>query len=198
MPHALRDIITHYGALVVALAMIAEGCGVPVPAETTLVTAAALAARGKLSIWAIALGGAIGGIIGGATGYWIGAKGGLRLVRRYGAKMRIDEVKLDRAREFFARRGLVAVFLCRFIGFVRIVVPMVAGVAHMPFARFFAANAAGAIVAAIGYVALGWFFGRDLRVLEHHLTLTTIVAVGLIIAWVVVRRMRGSSATASS
>jgi len=196
VPHALRDIIIHYGALIVAIAMITEGCGVPVPAETILVTAAALAARGKLSIWTIALGGAVGGIIGGAAGYWIGASGGMRLVRRHGATMRIDEAKLDRARAFFARRGLVAVFLCRFIGFVRILVPMVAGVAHMPFGRFLAANVAGAIVSAIGYAALGWFFGRDLRALEHHLTEATIVAVGLIVAWLVVRRMRGRTVAA--
>ena len=196
MPHALHDIITHYGALIVAIAMITEGCGVPVPAETILVTAAALAARGKLSIWTIALGAAVGGIIGGAAGYWIGEKGGIRLVRRYGAKMRIDEAKLDRARDFFARRGLVAVFLCRFIGFVRILVPMVAGVARMPFGRFLAANAAGAIVSAIAYAALGWFFGRDLRGLEHHLTQATMIVVALIVAWFVIRRLRGRAVAA--
>jgi membrane protein DedA with SNARE-associated domain len=196
VPDALRDIITHYGALIVAIAMVTEGCGIPVPAETILVTAAALAARGELSIWTIALGGAVGGIIGGAAGYWIGESGGIRLVRRYGAKMRIDEGKLARARDFFARRGLLAVFLCRFIGFVRILVPMVAGVAHMKFGRFLAANVAGAIVSAIGYAALGWFFGRDLRALEHHLTEATMVAVGLIVAWLVVRRVRGRTVTA--
>src|SRR4051812_4497494 len=176
--------------------MITEGGGVSVTAETILVTAAALAARGKLSIWTIALGAAIGGIIGGAAGYWIGEKGGIRLVRRYGAKMRIDEAKLDRARDFFARRGLVAVFLCRFIGFVRILVPMMAGVTRMPFGRFLAANVAGAIVAAVCYAALGWFFGRDLPALEHHLTLATLAGVGLIVAWLVFRRVRGRAAVA--
>jgi len=186
----LTDLLTHYGALLVALAMITEGCGIPVPAETILVTAAALAARGKLSIWWIAIGGAAGGIVGGVAGYAIGARGGIRLIKRYGAKMRIDEEKVDRARRFFSRRGLLAVFLCRFIGFVRIFVPMVAGVARMPFARFLTANVAGAIVSSACYAALGWFFGRDLPALEHHLTEATIVAVVLIGAWFLVRRRR--------
>ena len=190
VPDTIRDIVAHYGAVIVALAMIVEGCGIPVPAETILVTAAALAARGELSIWTIALGGALGGIAGGAAGYWIGASGGMRLVRRFGAKMRIDEAKLERARRFFARRGLFAVFLCRFIGFVRIFVPMVAGVTRMPFGRFLTANVAGAIVSAASYAALGWFFGRDLPALEHHLTEATVVAIALIIAWFVIRRMR--------
>lgn len=196
----LTDLLTQYGALLVAVAMITEGCGIPVPAETILVTAAALAARGKLSIWWIAAGGAAGGIVGGMAGYAIGARGGMRLIKRFGAKMRIDEAKVDRARRFFARRGLLAVFLCRFIGFVRIFVPMVAGVARMPFGRFLTANVAGAIVSSACYAALGWFFGHDLPALEHHLTETTVVAIVLIGAWLFVRRRRGArrDATAAS
>jgi membrane protein DedA with SNARE-associated domain len=194
----LTDLLTRYGSLLVAVAKITEGCGIPVPAETILVTAAALAARGKLSIWWIAVGGAAGGMVGGVAGYTIGARGGMRLIARFGAKMRIDEAKLDRARRFFARRGLVAVFLCRFIGFVRIFVPMVAGVARMPFGRFLAANAAGAIVSSACYAALGWFFGRDLPALEHHLTETTVVGAVLIVAWLLVRRRRaGRDASAA-
>jgi membrane protein DedA with SNARE-associated domain len=189
----LTDLLTHYGSLLVALAMITEGCGIPVPAETILVTAAALAAGGKLSIWWVAIGGAAGGIVGGTAGYAIGARGGMRLIARFGAKMHIDEEKLERARKFFARRGLAAVFLCRFIGFVRIFVPMVAGVARMPFGRFLAANVAGAIVSSACYAALGWFFGHDLPKLEHHLTETTVVAALLIVAWLVVRRRRAAA-----
>jgi phosphatidylglycerol lysyltransferase len=189
----LTDLLTHYGSLLVALAMITEGCGIPVPAETILVTAAALAAGGKLSIWWVAVGGAAGGIVGGMAGYAIGARGGMRLIARFGAKMHIDEEKLERARKFFARRGSAAVFLCRFIGFVRIFVPMVAGVARMPFGRFLAANVAGAIVSSACYAALGWFFGHDLPKLEHHLTETTVVAALLIVAWLVVRRRRAAA-----
>ena len=190
----LTGLLTDYGAFLVALAMITEGCGIPVPAETILVTAAALAAHGKLSIWWVAVGGAAGGIIGGMAGYAIGARGGMRLIARFGAKMHIDEEKLDRARKFFARRGLLAVFLCRFIGFVRIFVPMVAGVARMSFGRFLAANVAGAIVSSACYAALGWFFGHDLPKLEHHLTETTVVAVLLVVAWLLVRRGRRAPA----
>ena len=190
MSHVLGDLLARYGSLLVAAAMILEGCGIPVPSATTLVAAAALAARGTLSIWAVAIGAAAGGIVGGTAGYFIGAQGGMRLVRRYGARMRIDEAKLDGARKFFARRGGWAVFLSRFVGVVRIFVPMIAGVAHMPFARFFAANAAGAIGTAAGYAALGWFFGRDLEGLEHHITELTIAAVVGLAGWLVFRRMR--------
>jgi membrane-associated protein len=190
VPDALTDLIARYGSLLVALVFILEGCGIPVPSATTLVTAAALAATGKLSIWAVAIGAAVGGIAGGSAGYAIGAQGGMRLVRRFGARMRIDEDKIVNARKFFSHRGAWAVFLSRFVGIVRIFVPMVAGVAHMPFARFFVANAAGSIGTAAGYAALGWFFGRDLPALRHHVTEATLVAVALVVAWLIVRALR--------
>ena len=196
MPDALTDLLARYGSLLVALVFILEGCGIPVPSATTLVTAAALAARGTLSIWAVAVGAAIGGVAGGLAGYAIGAQGGMRLVRRYGAKMRIDDEKLVRARKFFTQRGAWAVFLSRFVGVVRIVVPMIAGVAHMPFARFLVANAAGAVGTAAGYAALGWFFGRDLPKLRHHVTSATLVVVALLGAWVMVRVLRARRASA--
>jgi membrane protein DedA with SNARE-associated domain len=188
--HTLAELLGRYGYAIVALFMVTEGCGIPVPAETMLVTAAALAARGKLSILGVGIAGALGGVVGGSAGYAIGAQGGMRFIRRFGAKMRIDEERLVQARKFFARRGAWATFLCRFVGFIRILVPMVAGVARMPFAKFSAANAAGSFAAAVCYSALGWFFGRDLPKLEHHLTEVTIVVVVLIAAWLIARRLR--------
>jgi membrane protein DedA with SNARE-associated domain len=190
MGHTLADLLGSYGYVIVALFMIAEGCGIPFPAETMLVTAAAVASRGTLSIWGVGVAGVIGGVIGGTAGYFIGAQGGLRLLRRYGKKLHIDDARLGRSRRFFERRGLWAVFICRFIGWVRIIVPMLAGISHMPFGRFSAANAAGAIVSAAAYATLGYLFGRDLPALEHHLTEATIVGVGLIVLWLVFMRVR--------
>ena len=191
MGHTLADLLGSYGYVIVALFLIAEGCGIPFPAETMLVTAAAVASRGALSIWGVAIAGVIGGVIGGMAGYLIGAQGGLRLLRRYGRKVHIDEARLTRSRKFFQRRGLWAVFVCRFIGWVRIIVPMLAGISHMPFARFAAANAAGSIASAAAYSALGYVFGRDLPALEHHLTEATLVGLGLIVLWFVYTRLRG-------
>jgi membrane protein DedA with SNARE-associated domain len=192
--HTFADLLGSYGYVIVALFMIAEGCGIPFPAETMLVTAAAVASHGTLSIWGVGIAGALGGVVGGMAGYLIGAQGGLRLLRRYGKKVHIDEARLTRSRRFFERRGLWAVFICRFIGWVRIIVPMFAGISRMPFARFAVANAAGSIVSAVAYSTLGYLFGRDLPKLEHHLTEATIVGVGLVVLWLVFMRVRSGRA----
>jgi len=195
--HTLADLLGRFGYAIVAAFLIAEGCGIPFPAETMLVTAAAVASHGKLSIWGVGIAGVIGGIIGGMAGYLIGAEGGLRLIRRYGAKVHIDGERLARGRRFFERRGLWAVFICRFIGWVRIVVPMFAGISRMPFARFAAANAAGSIASAAAYSTLGYLFGRDLPKLEHHLTEATLIGGGLIVLWFVFTRVRAQRTAAA-
>jgi len=183
--HTIADLLGRYGYVVVALFFIAEGCGIPAPAVTTMVIASALASRGTMSIWGVGVAGLVGGALGGMAGYMIGAQGGTRLLRKYGRKLHVHEERLARARRFFERRGLWAVFLCRFIGFVRIVVPMFAGIAHMPLAKFGVANAAGAIVAAATYCTLGYVFGRDLGALEGHITEASLIGLGLVVAWVV-------------
>ena len=191
MLHYLSQLLSQYGYIVVAAFMVTEGCGIPVPAETMLVTAAAFAARGRLSIAGVMLAGALGGIAGGTLGYLIGARGGLPFLRRHGNRFGVDEARLASAQQFFKRRGGSAAFLARFIAFLRIIVPMLAGIAHMSFGRFSAYNAAGAIAAALAYGLLGYEFGRDLPALEHHLTLATMALLALVVVAFTVMRWRG-------
>jgi membrane protein DedA with SNARE-associated domain len=192
--HTFVHLIGRFGYLIVTLFLIAEGCGIPVPSATMMVTAAAVAGAGALSIWGVGIAGTIGGVLGGMAGYLIGAQGGLRLIRRYGAKLHMDQQRLTRTRRFFERRGLWAVFVSRFIGVVRIFVPMFAGIARMPFGRFSAANAAGSLGTAVVYCALGYLFGRDLPALEHHITEATLIAAALLVVWFVYTRVRAGRA----
>src|SRR5919202_2110541 len=190
--HTLGQLLHDVGYVAVVVFMLAEGCGVPLPAEMMLLTAAAYAARGKISIVGVILCGAAGGVLGGSAGYWIGRAGGSALVRRFGRRLRFDEEKLEGARALFRRRGAAAVFLARFISFVRIVVPMFAGVALMPFARFSALNAAGALGASVLYGLLGYLFGRNLQAIEHDIIRASVVVVALVVltavGWILKRR----------
>ncbi len=58
---------------------------------------------------------------------------------------------------FFRRWGLIAVFLGRFFGPLRAVVPLAAGLCEMPWLRFQIANLASAVVWTAGMLAPGMF-----------------------------------------
>ncbi|MDP9200910.1 MAG: DedA family protein, partial [Gemmatimonadota bacterium] len=66
-----------YGYVFLFLIVGVESFGVPLPGETALVTAAALAATGRLNIAAVIAAAALGAIVGDNLGYWAGRKGGL-------------------------------------------------------------------------------------------------------------------------
>src|SRR5207245_10424827 len=91
-----------YGYAVLFLLVGHESLGLPLPGETALVTAAAFAALGHLSIYGVVATAVAAAVIGDNGGYWIGRTGGIALVRRYGRFLHLNEAHLERARHFFA------------------------------------------------------------------------------------------------
>ncbi|HVX41486.1 MAG TPA: VTT domain-containing protein [Gemmatimonadaceae bacterium] len=188
----MLDVITqwvsHYGYLLVALFLFVEGIGLPVPGETALVTAAALAGRGTMSLVGVMIAGAIGTIAGVETGYWLGARGGTAVVTRYGKWIRLTPERLDRTHRFFAQHGAKTVLLGRFVAFVRSFVGIFAGLSAMPIRVFTAYNAIGGSVWVVTFSALGYAFGRNLPRLVRYigrvsLLLAVLVALVVAVVW---------------
>jgi membrane protein DedA with SNARE-associated domain/membrane-associated phospholipid phosphatase len=137
---------------------------------------------------------AVGAVLGDAGAYWIGRTGGLALIRRYGKLLRVDDAKLDRARNFFQRHGGKTVFFGRFVSLLRMLAALLAGVTRMPYARFSAFNVAGGVCWSVLFGGLGYAFGRNLPQLRHAvgqagaliaLLAALLVAVTVAIRWVV-------------
>ncbi len=167
-----------------------ESLGIPLPGETALVTAAALAALGHLSIYAVVATAVAAAIIGDNGGYWIGRKGGIALVRRYGRFIHLNESHLERAHAFFEKHGPKTVFIGRFIALLRTWAAVLAGAARMPYGIFMLYNALGAVCWAVVVGALGYVFGRNLPRLEHYVgqaslagALLVALVVGLGLGW---------------
>ena len=167
--HHLHHLIARYGYAVVALFVGAEGVGLPLPGETAMLTAAALAARGHLSIVGVIVAASIGVVIGGSLGYWIGQTAGQVVVVRYGKWIGVTPARLEQTQQFFARYGARAVLVGRFVPIVRILASIVAGISNMPFARFSIYNAIAGVVWSVIFGLLGFEFGHNLPVLEDRL-----------------------------
>jgi membrane protein DedA with SNARE-associated domain/membrane-associated phospholipid phosphatase len=163
----IARLLETYGYLAVLVLVGLESLGVPLPGETALLTASAYAASGHLSIVGVITSAAIGAMLGDAGAYWIGRTGGLPLVRRYGRFLRIDEAKVERVQQFFARHGGKTVFLGRFISLLRMLAALLAGVTRMPYGRFTLYNVAGGVCWSVLFGTLGYAFGRNLPQLEH-------------------------------
>lgn len=178
--------------LVTGLLVFAEDAlfvGFVLPAETVAVLAGVAADRGHVSMTAVLATVILAAIIGDSVGYELGRRLGSRLLRWHRLDSRREQ--LDRAQRLLARRGGSAVFLGRFVAFLRAVMPALAGTARMPYPTFLAFNAAGGISWGVGVVLLGYFAGASYARVESTVGTGAAIAVAaVVILALVVWRIR--------
>lgn len=120
---------------IVALMAIESAC-IPLPSEIIMPFAGYLVSLGRLSLIGAATAGAIGCNLGSTIAYVVAAKGGRKVIERWGAYMLIRPVELDRAEKFFARYGAITVFVGRLLPVIRTFISFPAGLARMPMLKF--------------------------------------------------------------
>ena len=186
--HTLDHLLSRYGVGAVALLVGMESLGVPLPGETMLITAALYAGTTHhLSVWAIWPAAAAGAIVGDNIGYAIGRFGGIRVLLRYGSKVRLDEAKLKVGRLVFARHGGKVVFFGRFVSVLRTYAAFLAGANDMRYPSFLAYNAAGGVIwsgiFALGFYYLASFMRRVRGPLDIALGVVAAIAVVAFLLW---------------
>jgi membrane protein DedA with SNARE-associated domain len=140
----VHHFVVDYGYLAVFLGIFFEDFGLPTPGETMLIIGAVLASHGSLNIYWLLLVAWIGAVTGDSIGYFIGAKGGHKLLIRHGARIGITDERLNKVEAFFARYGDIVVVFARFFLILRQFNGIVAGTLEMPWPRFLVYNAIGA------------------------------------------------------
>jgi membrane protein DedA with SNARE-associated domain len=188
----LHHLVVSKGYLAVFALVALESFGIPVPGETVVIIAGTYAgATHHLSPFLIVGAAAAGAIIGDTIGFWIGDKGGYRVLRRYGRHVRIDESKIKVAMLLFAQRGGEVVFFGRFVAVLRTYAAFLAGTTRMHYRRFLFYNATGGIVWACAFGFGSYFFGHTLQQISGWLTIVLLgLAVGVIIVSVLVLRKK--------
>lgn len=128
--------------------------GMFVPGTVLLVIMGGLVPQGYYDFYDLAFFAVLGSIIGDATSYELG-----RLGRFHADRYRFLNGYLRTGKAFFFRHGGKSVFMGRFIGPIRPIIPFVAGVSDMKRLPFYLYNFISAIGWSLGYLLLGVFFG---------------------------------------
>lgn len=191
----MLSLIDRYGYLFVFLGVLLEGVGLPLPGETVLIAAGALAHQGSLTLWETMVLGSLGAVVGGQVGYGVGRFGGRPFVLRWGRYAFITPERLGRAERFFEKHGGRAVFLARFITGLRVFGALAAGMSRMPWEKFALYNVLGATVWAMAAVSLGYFLWASIGLVEHwvgriSLLLAIALVLVLILRWSYRKAMR--------
>ena len=150
--------------------------------EPTMLFAGFNVYEGHLSLLGIIVFGVLGDMVGASIAYSIGYWGRHELVQRQGAKLHLSARRLDRAERWFERRGAVVIAVSRLLPFIRAAFPYAAGVARMPFGRFFALATTGSIVWIGALGLIGREVGRNWQSWRHHLEYADYVGAALLVA----------------
>ena len=181
----LLTLLEEHQYLALALAVGFEGAGLPLPisAEVVVVTMGFQVYRGEANPWAVMGTVTASATLGVSVQYWIARGIGRPLLDRYGRLLRIRPAHLERLECWYARRDVPVVVIGRVVPAIRIIIPVVAGVARGDFRRFVPAAAAGISLWTLLYMGLGWAFGDTVEHVAATVvadpTLAVIVAAGI-------------------
>ena len=166
-----------------------------VPGEVGLVIVGAAGERRDAALPLLCLLAATGAVLGDSVSWWLGKRFGTRLVDRFAWTRRMVRPGLDRARVALDDRGGAAIFLARWVGALRALVPLVAGTAGVRYRTLLLWDVPAAILWATTMVCIGWFVGERAAdtVDEYGAYVSAAVVLG-IVAYVLVRRARSKKA----
>ncbi|MGW3045758.1 DedA family protein, partial [Kitasatospora sp. NPDC001159] len=158
----LAPLLDHYGYLAVALLVLLDNCGIPVPGQTILVLASVYAGAGHLDFAAVLLIAAGAATLGNSLGYLIGDTGGRAFVHRWGRYVLLTPARMERADGFFARHGGKVVTVARFVDGLRQYNGIIAGTTEMPWRRFSVFNLIGAVLWTGAWGTFGYVAGANI------------------------------------
>jgi len=191
--NALSSPLQHYGVWAIGLLIMLEDFGIPVPGETILIAGAVYAGAGRLNVLAVGVVGFIAAIIGDNIGFAIGHFGGRALALRWGKYVFLTEERLNKAENFFDRRGAIVITFARFVEGLRQANGIIAGITGMHWLRFLIFNAIGAALWVGTWVSLGYLAGNHIGTIYHYITLYSyyaLIALAVLIVGYIVWRLR--------
>ena len=134
--------------------------GLFVPGVVLMFVVGALVGGGMMELWPTLGWAAAGAVAGDGISYWLG--------RYYHQRLRLVwpfsryPALIDKGEEFFQRHGGKGVLFGRFVGPVRPIIPVVAGMMDMPAWRFSLINVLSALLWAPAYILPGVIFSSSL------------------------------------
>lgn len=192
----IRQFLVDYGYFAVAIGLLLENAGVPVPGETILILASVLSYNThELRLPWIIVVATIAATAGDNLGYWIGRKGGRPLLERWKRFFRVRDEHISSAENLIDRYGAASIFFARFITGVRVIAGPLAGVLRMEWKRFALFNFLGALFWVVIISTVSFAFGSQLdRLLElmSRFNWIVLILVALLVIYFLWKRRRAS------
>lgn len=158
--------------------------GIIFPGAAFLVSLGALIGLGVLDFYSAWIWATIGAFLGDGISFWIGYKYKQNLLKMWPMYKFPDLI--GKGQTFFSKYGGISVFIGRFVGPVRPIIPALAGTMDMPVKRYIIISAVASILWAPFYLLPGMLFGSAMDTMAKVAVKLSILVVVLVASvWIV-------------
>lgn len=168
--------MVNYGAIILALVLLAGGMGIPLPGTLMVIVAGAFVRQGIMDLAPTMLLGLIGIVVGDSLSYAMGhyAKGWVR--RKFGGNKNWLS-----AQKAFEKRGGIAIYLTRFL-ITPLALPtnLIAGSSDYTYKRFLVYVLAGEATWLLLFGGLGYAFGSQWEVINQLISDSSGFVLGIV------------------
>lgn len=186
----LAEVVAQYGTWTYSILFVIIFCetGLVVtpilPGDSLLFAAGAIASKGDLSVFRLALLLAVAAILGDTVNYHIGKIIGPRVFHEQNPRFFKREY-LERTKRFYDRYGGKTIIFARFVPIVRTFAPFLAGIGIMSYPRFIAYNIVGGIAWVFSFLLAGFYFS-EIPIVKRNFTLVifAIIIISILPAFV--------------
>lgn len=181
-----------FSYLIIAILVFFESfafIGFIIPGSIAVIVGGFLAAQGVINIEDLFIFAALGAILGDNFSFYLGKKGAISF--RKGNKIFKPEV-LTKGENYFNRHGAKSIFFSRFIGWVRSIIPFVAGLFKLDKKIFLFWNILSVLLWTISHIALGYFFGKSWQLIvlwSTRASIFLIIIISFLIAIYLIKRI---------
>lgn len=189
MEQIITDFISKWGYTAIFILILLENVLPVVPSEIILTFAGLLSVKSHLSIWTLLIIATIASFIGLLILYYIcrliSEEKLYRFVDRHGKWMKLKSKDLKRANDWFKKYGAWAVFLCRFVPILRVLITIPAGINRMNVIQFTTLSLIGTTIWNFALILLGRLLSDSFDALMNGIhTYSRIMYVIIIIAFI--------------
>ena len=174
--------LERYSVILLPALTVAEQLGVPLPAVPALLATGALAASGRVSVWLV-----IGAIVVGTlpvdlVWHEVGRRRGAQVLSRLCRLTLEPDICVRRTERLFMRFGVWTLLVAKFLPGLTTVLPPMAGAFGIPRLRFALFDAAGTVLWAGLWTAVGYIFSEAIEEIIVRISALGHGAIAVVVA----------------
>ncbi len=193
MQEFILSIMNQFGYIGVFLLIAIENIFPPIPSEVILLFGGFMTTYTRLNIIGMVIASTLGSVIGAIVLYYIGKifnKDRLKKIisGKIGKIIRLKPSDIDKADQWFDKKGNKTVFFCRFVPLIRSLISIPAGMSEMPMGKFLLYTVIGSTIWNTVLIIVGSIVGENwtsiLNILDTYSHIVVILLAIIVVVFV--------------